>query len=43
MQFLENLIAIEMKKTLVVMNKPIYLGQVILDFRKTLVSLCMNL
>ena len=35
-QFSENLMAIEMRKTRVVMNKPIYLGQVILDLRKTL-------
>ena len=35
-QFLENLIAIEMKKTLIVMNKPIYLGQAILYISKTL-------
>ena len=35
-QFSENLMAIEMRKTRVVMNKPIYLGQVILDLSKTL-------
>ena len=35
-QFSENLIAIEMKKTLIVMNKPIYLGQAILYISKTL-------
>ena len=34
--FLENLMAIEMKKTKVNMNKPIYLGMSILDIRKTL-------
>ena len=35
-QFSENLMAIEMKKTKVIMNKPIYLGQAILDISKTL-------
>ena len=35
-QFSENLMAIEMKKTVIVMNKPIYLGQAILDVSKTL-------
>ena len=35
-QFSENLMAIEMKKTRVVLNKPIYLGQAILDISKTL-------
>ena len=34
--FSENLLAIEMKKTRVVLNKPIYLGQTILDISKTL-------
>ena len=34
--FSENLMAIEMKKTKVLMNKPVYLGQAILDFSKTL-------
>ena len=34
--FLENLMAIEMKKTKVKINKPIYLGMSILDIRKTL-------
>ena len=33
--FSENLIAIEMKQTKVKMNKPIYLGQTILDISKT--------
>ena len=33
-QFSENLIAIEMRKTKVVLNKPIYLGQAILDISK---------
>ena len=35
-QFSENLMAIEMKKTRVVLNKPIYLGQAILHISKTL-------
>ena len=35
-QFLENLLAIEMKKTKVKMNKPVYLGISILDISKTL-------
>ena len=34
--FSDNLMAIEMKKTKVIMNKPIYLGQAILDISKTL-------
>ena len=34
--FSENLLAIEMKKTKVKMNKPVYLGMSILDIRKTL-------
>ena len=34
--FSENLIAIEMKKTKVKMNKPVYLGMSILDVSKTL-------
>ena len=34
--FLENLIAIEVKKTKAKMNKPIYLGMSILDISKTL-------
>ena len=35
--FSENLLAIEMKKTKVKMNKPVYLGMSILDISKTLV------
>ena len=34
--FSEDLMAIEMRKTKLVMNKPIYLGQAILDISKTL-------
>ena len=34
--FSENLLAIEMKKTKVKMNKPIYLGLAVLDISKTL-------
>ena len=34
--FSENVMAMEMKKTVIVMNKPIYLGQAILDISKTL-------
>ena len=34
--FSENLLAIEMKKTKVKMNKPVYLGMSILDSNKTL-------
>ena len=34
--FSENLLAIEMKKTKIIMNKPIYLDQAILDISKTL-------
>ena len=34
--FSENLLAIEMKKTKVKMNKPVYLGMSILDVSKTL-------
>ena len=34
--FSENLMAIEMKKTYVLLNKPVYLGQAILDISKTL-------
>ena len=36
-QFSENLLAIEMKKTKVKMNRPVYLGMSILGIRKTLV------
>ena len=35
--FSENLLAIEMKKTKLKMNKPIYLGMSILDISKTLI------
>ena len=35
-RFSEDLIAIEMKKTEIKMNKPIYLGLAILDISKTL-------
>ena len=35
-QFSENLMATEMRKTNVYINKPIYLGQAILDISKTL-------
>ena len=35
-QFSENLLAIEMKKKKVKMNKPVYLGQAIFDISKTL-------
>ena len=34
--FSEDLQAIEMRKTEVIMNKPVYLGQAILDISKTL-------
>ena len=34
--FSENLLAIEMKKTKVKMNKPVYLGMSLLDINKTL-------
>ena len=34
--FSENLLALEMKKTKIIMNKPIYLDQAILDISKTL-------
>ena len=36
--FSENLLAIEMKKTKVKMNKPAYLGMSILDISKTLMN-----
>ena len=34
--FSENLLAIEVKKTKVTMNKPVYLGTCILDIRKNM-------
>ena len=34
--FSENLLAIKMRKTKIKMNKPVYLGQAILDISKTL-------
>ena len=34
--FNENFMAIEMRKTSVLMNKPVYIGQAILDICKTL-------
>ena len=34
----ENLMAIEMKKTIVKVNKPVYLGMSILDISKTLMD-----
>ena len=33
--FTENLLAIEMRKTKILMNKPIYLGLLVLDLSKT--------
>ena len=33
---MENLMAIEMRKTQILMNKPIYLGLLILDLSKTM-------
>ena len=33
--FMDNLLAIEMKKTQILMNKPVYLGLSILDLSKT--------
>ena len=36
--FDENLVAVHMKKTEVYFNKPIYVGQAILDLSKTLMS-----
>ena len=38
--FLENLLAIEMKKTKVKMNKPVSLGMTILNISKTLMYKC---
>ena len=34
-RFSENLLAMEMKMTKVIMNKPVYFGILILDIRKT--------
>ena len=34
-RFSENLLAVEMKKTKVKMNKPVYLGMSVLDISKT--------
>ena len=34
--FIEDLVAIHMKKTRLVFNKPVYLGMCILDLSKTL-------
>ena len=34
--FIENLLAIEMKKTQITMNKPVYLGFSMLDLSKTI-------
>ena len=34
--FSEHLFAVEMGKTKIMMNKPVYLGQAILDLSKTL-------
>ena len=43
-RFSENLLAIEMKKTKVKMNKPVYLGMSILDISKTLMyEFCTNI
>ena len=36
--FSENLLAIEMKKTKVKMNKPVYLGSSILETSKTIIN-----
>ena len=36
--FSENLLAIEMKKTKVKMNKPVYLGFSILEINKTIIN-----
>ena len=36
--FAENLLAIEMKKTQILMNKPVYLGLSILDLSKTVMN-----
>ena len=35
--FMENLLAIEMRKTQILMNKPVYLGLSILDLSKTVI------
>ena len=41
-RFSENLLAIEMKKTKVKMNKPVYLGMSILDISKMLINFGMS-
>ena len=38
-RFSENLIAIKLRKTKVYMNKPIYIGQAVLDISKTLMHI----
>ena len=35
-QFAENLLGVHMKKTMIIFNKPVYVGQAILDISKTL-------
>ena len=38
-RFSENLIAIKLRKTKVYMNKPVYIGQAVLDISKTLMHI----